>query len=120
MESVVGCRNLVNPCHSIADSELQEKNWRNPWQTDPATDSGDDEMNLNGSVAGCHGFRFVEDSVCHAYKYQVVVPGEDVWRAKMAEAEAEAEDGERDIRRRSKASRLEMGGLDNALKFQNT
>ncbi|MED6216333.1 hypothetical protein PIB30_006977 [Stylosanthes scabra] len=104
---VEGCRDLVNPCDPAADSELQEKNWRNPWH--PAMDSGDDEMNLNGSVAGCHEFRFVEDSVCHAYKYQVVVPGEDVWRAKMAEAE----DRERDMRRRSKASRLGMSGLGN-------
>ncbi|MED6108223.1 hypothetical protein PIB30_021517 [Stylosanthes scabra] len=77
--------------------------------THPTTDSGDDEMNLNGSVAWCHGFRFVENSMCHAYKYQVVVPGEDVRRAKMAEAE----DGERDTRRRSKASRLGIGGLCN-------
>ncbi|MED6149510.1 hypothetical protein PIB30_063269 [Stylosanthes scabra] len=29
----------------------------------------------------------------------------------MAEAEAEAEDGERDMRRQSKATRLGMGGL---------
>ncbi|MED6217603.1 hypothetical protein PIB30_019194 [Stylosanthes scabra] len=53
-------------------------------------------MNLNGSVAGCH-----------AYEYQVVVPGEDERRAKMAEAE----DGERDMRLRSKASCLGMGNL---------
>ncbi|MED6192556.1 hypothetical protein PIB30_011352 [Stylosanthes scabra] len=73
MESVAGCKILVNPFHPATDSELRE-------------------TKLEESVAPC--FHPAMDSV---------VPGEDERQAKMAEAE----DGERDMRRRSKTSRCE-------------
>ncbi|MED6218528.1 hypothetical protein PIB30_027454, partial [Stylosanthes scabra] len=97
MEFVAGCRVLVNPFHPAIDSELRQTKFvesvvpriqvilkstkRDPWQG--TTDSG---------------------SWSHSYKYPVVVLGEDKQRAKMAEVE----DGERDMRQRSKASRLGM------------
>ncbi|MED6131332.1 hypothetical protein PIB30_008978 [Stylosanthes scabra] len=91
----------VPPCHGYRDARkriggirgtlpriqgIVKSTKRDPWQS--ATDSG---------------------SWSHSYKYQVVVHDEDERRAKMAEVE----DGERDMRRRNKTSRLGMGGLDN-------